>query len=188
MRAVPLLTLVVVLAACGDPYGLRDASEENAVDSLVSLWAVSGTPLERHSAYAITLPQFGGAYPVRTDRQSGLDFAFDIDTAGRALLLPTGALDLGVGSGVLLSDQEFDSIKVAPRGGYEDSVGVAVEVGDVAVIRSRQVTCPYPPIPAFLYAKVHVLAVDLADRRIDFAILANINCGYTSLEPGLPSR
>ena len=183
MRALPLLVFAVV-AACNDPYGLQDASVENAVDSLVSLWAVSDPLLDRPSAYAITL---SGAYTVRTDRSGALDFAFDIDTAGRAFLLPTGAMDLGVASGVLLSTQEFDSIKVAPGSGYADSVGVEVEPGDVAIIRSRPVTCVFN-IPANLYAKVKVLAVDLTDRRIDFAILANINCGYTSLELGLPRR
>jgi len=38
------------------------------------------------------------------------------------------------------------------------------------------------------YAKVRVLAVDSTARRLDFEILADENCGYLGLEPGLPSR
>jgi hypothetical protein len=103
------------------------------------------------------------------------------------LLIPTGAMDLGIGPGVLKSTQAFDSITVAPGSGYQDTVAVAVAEGDVAVIRSRTTRCnQFTSFP--LYAKLQVLEVDLTDRRMDFQILANINCGYKSLEPGLPGR
>lgn len=183
MRALPLLALVV-LAACEDnPFGLR-ATDSLFVDT-VSLWAASDPRLEKHSAFFIGT---NGAFTVRTDRGGAFDFAFDIDTADKALLLPTGAMDLGIGSGVHLSDQAFDSIKVAPGSRYQDTVAVVVDTGAVAVIRSRPTQCGYPGIFYSFYAKVRVLAVDLTDRRLDFAILANTNCGYTSLEPGLPRR
>jgi hypothetical protein len=38
------------------------------------------------------------------------------------------------------------------------------------------------------YAKLHVLAIDRAARRLDFEILTDINCGYRGLEPGVPKR
>ena len=185
MRALPLVLLAALLA-CEDPNALPDASVENAVDSLVSLWAVSGTPVERHSGYAIRL---NGAGTVRTERLgTTFDVVFDIDTAGRALLLPRGALDLGSPSGVLLSGEAFDSLKIAPTSGYQDTVAVELVPGAVAVIRSQVVNCGFNFISFPLYAKLEVLAVDLVDRRMDFKILANINCGYSSLERGLPRR
>jgi hypothetical protein len=187
MRALPLLALAL-LAACEDTLGIPDAHTENTVDT-VSLWAVSGTSLERPSAYVIGTD---GAFTVRTDR-APFDVAFDLDTAGRALLLPTGALDLvgpgGVGSGVFKSTLAFDSIKVAPGSGYQDTVAVELAPDDVAVIRSRPIRCiQYFAVDYFFYAKLRVLAVDLTDRRMDLEVLANTNCGYSSLEPGLPRR
>ena len=38
----------------------------------------------------------------------------------------------------------------------------------------------------FYYAKLKVLAYDAVDRRVDFEILVNANCGYRSLQPGVP--
>ena len=184
MRALSLV-LLAALAACRDPNALPAAHTTNAVDTLVSLWAASDGVVERPSAYVITLL---GAGAVRTDRSgANFEFVFDIDTAGRALLLPRGALKLGNPSGVLLSDEEFDSLLIAPSSGYQDTVAVEVAPGAVAVIRSRVVSCfAFTSFP--LYAKLEVLAVDQTDRRMDFKILANINCGYASLDSVLPTR
>jgi hypothetical protein len=33
-----------------------------------------------------------------------------------------------------------------------------------------------------------VLSVDLVERRVDFQVLVNANCGYRGLEPGLPTQ
>ncbi|MGH7699938.1 MAG: hypothetical protein ACREMJ_05410 [Gemmatimonadales bacterium] len=190
MRAPPLrsalagATLVVAFgSACGDPFALPPARIENVVDT-VSLWAFTGTELSLPSAYSI----LGFPQAVRTDRTDGFDFAFDLDEAGRALLFPTGAVDLGRRSGILLTGVPFDSIRAPPAGVYQDTVPVAVDVDTVAVIRSRALQCN-PLLPALsYYAKLRVLAVDLTERRLDFEILANSNCGYRSLEPGVPRR
>jgi hypothetical protein len=50
---------------------------------------------------------------------------------------------------------------------------------------SRPENCFTGPLPH--YAKFHVLAVDPAERRVDLEILADANCGYIGLAPGLPS-
>jgi hypothetical protein len=186
MRVTPVRTAtcgaaiaLVVCSACGDPYALpNDAENSVATDSI---WAVSGTPLHLPSGYAIE----GG--PVRTDRFASLDFAFDIDSAGQAVLLPTGAIGLGRGSGILVRTEPFAAIRIAPTGGYQDTVAVAVDSGTVAVIRSRPVTC-LNQVVLFYYAKLHVLEVDSAERRLKFEILPNLNCGYRGLEPGYPTR
>jgi hypothetical protein len=184
MRALPLLALTL-LAACDDPFALTPRVENRA--DTVSLWAVSGTPVNRPSAYLMSRGGFPGTV-VRTDRQSSFDIVFDIDTAGLALLLPTGAVDLGVGSGVLKSTQPFDSITLAPTTGYQDTLGVALTTGDAAVIRSPLVQCSPVSAPYPLYAKLRVLTLDLTERRMDFEILENPNCGFRGLEPGLPKR
>jgi hypothetical protein len=170
-----------VIAACGNPLGLPPAFISNLVDT-VSLYALSGTPVSLPSGYSIA-----GRQAVRTDQGQPFDFAFDIDTSGRALLLPTGALKLGKQSGFQISGQQFDSIKIAPSGNYNLDSAQVVNENSVVITHSSTVTCSYG-IPAFYYAKLHVLTIDTTSsvRRIDFEILTNLNCGYRGLEPGVP--
>ena len=184
MRTLSLIFVALALAAaCGDPLGLPPPAIPNRVDSLVSLYALSGTPISTPSAYVISFRQ-----PVRTDQSAqGFDFAFDIDTAERALLLPTGALKLAKGSGIQLTLHAFDSVTVAPSGGYNTDSATVVDSGAVVIMHSRPLVCSFG-ITSIYYAKVQVLAIDLAARRIDLKILDNINCGYRGLEEGLPRR
>lgn len=174
-------SIVAALAACNDPFALGDPIYPNVVDT-VSLWAASGTALHLPSAYVLARPG-----PVRPDLN--VDFVFDIDAADEAQLLPTGALDLGRASGIMLTTEPFDSIHIAPTAGYQDSLPVAVAVGDVALVRAREFNCSLNyQIPEPLYAKLQVLTIDLLERRVDFAILVNLNCGYRGLDTGLTRR
>jgi hypothetical protein len=184
MRYFILVVLAcAAIAACGNPLGLPAAYITNVVDT-VHLYALSGTPVSLPSGYSITSQRV-----VRTDQGQPFDFAFDIDTTGQAKLLPTGALKLGKQSGLQLSAQQFDSITIAPTSNYNQDSAQAVKVNSVLILHSSTVTCSYG-IPAFFYAKLHVLAIDTTStpngRRIDFAILNDINCGYRGLLPGVP--
>jgi hypothetical protein len=181
MRPLLVLSLAAV-AACGDISGLGRAGITNVVDSLVSLYALTGTPPSTPSGYSLDR-----AAVVRTSETSFFDFAFEIDSLGRAVLLPTGPLRLGRGSGIQLTDTEFDSIKVAPAGGYQLDSAVVVTAGDVAIVQSRPSSC-IPGLVIHFYAKLQVLAIDSVARRLDFKILTDSNCGYRGLEPGLPTR
>jgi len=174
-------------AACGNPLGLPAAFITNRVDSLVSLYALSGTPVSLPSGYSII-----SQHTVRTDQGSPFDFAFDIDTTGTARVYPTGALKLGKLSGVQLSAQQFDSIKIAPTGNYNLDSAQVVNVNTVLILHSSPFTCSYG-IPGVLYAKLHVVEIDTTStttngRRMDFAILIDANCGYRGLEPGVPRQ
>ena len=181
-----VLTVAPVLAACGDVgTGLLPASVPNRTDT-VSVYAVTGTPVTTPSGYWIFARQV-----VRTDQSSVFDFAFDIDSLGRGLLLPTGALRLGRASGAQISGADFDSVRIAPSSGYKVDSAVVLTVNSVAVLHSRAVQCSFDYQPNHNYfAKLHVLAIDTTSgpngRRIDLEILTNINCGYRGLEPGLP--
>jgi hypothetical protein len=187
MRALALLIVALALpAACGDPFPLPDAGTPNRRDTLVSLYALSGTPVTSPSGYAISFRQ-----RVRTDQVGGFDFAFDIDTAGRAVLLPTGALRLGRQSGIQRTTTQFDSIRIAPTSGYQLDSAVVVDSNSVAILHSRPQGCSFSISAEFVfYAKLHVLAIDTTSgpngRRIDFEILTDVNCGYRGLEEGLP--
>ena len=186
MRTLTLAAIALILAAaCGDPFGLPQAAIDNRVDTL-SLYALSGTPVASPSGYSMQFRQ-----AVRTDQSTGFDFAFDIDSTGRALLLPTGALKLGRQSGIQLTTTQFDSIKIAPTSKYQLDSAVVVDTGSVAILHSRPVTCSFG-IAAVFYAKLHVIEIDTVSgpngRRMQIEILTDINCGYRGLETGLPRR
>jgi hypothetical protein len=72
-------------------------------------------------------------------------------------------------------------------GGYQLDSAVTLDVGGRAIVHSRTTQCSFG-FTAVYYAKLHILAVDSASRRIDFEILVDDNCGYRGLEPGIPSR
>lgn len=180
MRLLLVLGLAA-FAACSDPFGLPRASLTNTVDSL-GLFALSGTPVWTPSAYRVEFRQ-----PVRTDQGTVFDFAFDMDSTGEARVYPTGALGLGEASGLQVATEPFDSVLIAPDRGFQLDTAVVVTVGTVVLVHSRTSTCDFG-ITAFYYAKLQVVAVDTAARRLDFRILVNQNCGYRGLEPGIPSR
>ncbi len=181
LAALGALAALAALAACGSSTGLPPARIDNVVDT-VSLYALDGTPLTAPSAYDIE-----NLRTVRTDVTTAYDFIFNIDAGAQALLLPTGAVGLGRQSGIRVESTSFDAITDAPTSGYADSTAVAVDSGTVAVIRSRPTQCSFGVI-VFLYAKIEVLKIDRVARRLDFRILADLNCGYRQLLPGLPTR
>jgi hypothetical protein len=182
-----LLVATLVLGACGDVAGLPAALYPNRTDSLVSVYALTGTPVTSPSGYIIVDRRV-----VRTDIiNATFDFVFDIDSLGRALLFPTGAVKLGRQSGALLQTVQFDSLRYAPGGAYQVDSAIVLTVGSVVALHSRSVQCSFDTQAVHNYfAKLLVLAIDTVPgptgRRIDFQILTDINCGYRGLEPGLP--
>ena len=172
---------ILTVLACGNT-GLQPGLSANTIDT-VSLYALDGTPLDQPSAFRIASP-----HVLRTDLSSDFDFAFNLTALDSAVLLPTGAVGLGIGSGILKVKAAFDAITVVPGGSYVDSLPVRVDSGTVAVVHSRALSCPVTASFSFYYAKLQVMKIDTVARRIDMIVLTNQNCGYRSLEPGNPTR
>ena len=172
---------LLTVTACGDTK-LQPGFDENVVDT-VTLYALDGTALQLPSAYSIST-----AAVVRTDQQSTFDFAFNITSSDSAVLLPTGALHLGIGSGILKVAAPFDAVTIVPGGVYVDSTPVHIDSGTVAVVHSRPVSCLVTGSLSYEHAKLQVLAIDTVARSLRIQILSNKNCGYRSLEPGHPTR
>ena len=180
-----LALALLTFAACNDT-GLQPGIDQNVIDT-VSLYALDGTALDQPSAFSIAKPN-----AVRTDLTSNFDFVFNITPAGQAVFLPTGALHLGVGSGIQTQKVSFDAVTSAPGGAYVDSLPVPVDSGAVIVVHSRPLSQASVTVCVtgigYLYAKLQVLAIDTLARRIDLEVLANQNCGYRSLTPGFPKN
>jgi len=181
------LATCALVVSCGNPSGLQPAFYTN-IEYTVSLYALTRTPVSLPSAYSIT-----GRQQVRTEQGSPFDFAFDIDSTGEPVLIPTGPLKLGQQSGIQISAQDYDSIKFAPTTGYKLDSSQVVHENSVVLAVTRATPCQSSiGFVAPFYAKLHVLAIDTTStpngRRIDFVIIPDVNCGYRGLEPGLPKQ
>jgi hypothetical protein len=177
-----LLPCGFAAGACnGNPLG--DATLANVVDTIV-LGALVGTSIGTPSAFNIA-----GSAAVRTDQTSGFDFAYNIEPDGRHVFLPQAALGItqssGVSPGFLLSDQAFADITQAPLNGYNTLDTVTIAVNQVYIARSSLV-CTSVGVP--VYAKLRILSFDDPDREVTFEVLANRNCGFRDLVPGIPSN
>ncbi|HEX5633566.1 MAG TPA: hypothetical protein VFX50_10065 [Gemmatimonadales bacterium] len=180
LRTLLCLALAAAAAACGGDE-LPEATIQNFVDS-TELGALTGTPVTTPSAFSIA-----DRAAVRTDRTAAFDFAFDIDAEGRFVFLPLVALGVestsGVNPGLQFSALPFAEMTEAVSNNYITDSAVAVAVGDRLFARSRLV-CGSLGVPQ--YGKLEIKALDPETRTIEFRYLVNNNCGYKSLQPGLP--
>jgi hypothetical protein len=183
MRPLLLIFFVGALAAvaCSDPNG-PTATVANA-ERTDTLWSLVGTPVSTPSGYSVD-----GSHRVRTDLSTDFDFAYNVEADGRHVLLPRAALGIDtantVNPGFRRMTETFDAITLAPSGGYTTDSLVVIAVGDRFVLRGR-VTCTLG-LPK--YAKMEILQLDEVARTMTFRVLTDDNCGFRSLEPGLPKR
>jgi len=150
----------------------------------VTVFALSGTPVYQPSGYSMTERRV-----VRLDQSATVDFAYEITPAGKHVLLPAAMIGQGLTTtdpGLQAVAVPFDSLKLAVTDGYLTLDTVAVAAGDVLYARSRVPKTCYLGLPA--YGKLEVLSFDDLARTMLFRVLVNLNCGYKSLEPGLPKQ
>jgi hypothetical protein len=183
MSRIQLFLLLLPLglaAACSDANSLPDPTTANVEDT-VTVGALVGTPISTASAWSVT------AGPVRTDLSSEFEFAYNVEPEGRRVLLPRAALGLvsntGLDPGLQARSEAFESITKARSNGYTTNVPVPVEVGQRFMVRSR-LLCTSLGVP--LYAKIEVLSFQ--DSTVTFRVIADRNCGYKGLKPGLPDE
>jgi hypothetical protein len=177
--ASSVVALALAALGCGDDDNLPDPTSANVIDT-VTIGSLVGTPITTASGYSVT------AGAVRTDQTAAFDFAYNIE-AGQPVFLPRAALGLPSGTtadpGLQKRSESFDEIEVARSNGYTTDAPVPVALGDVFMVRS-QVSCSGLGVPR--YAKIEVIGLE--GQLVDLKVLANINCGYKGLEPGLPDR
>jgi hypothetical protein len=178
-----LVVAAVLAAACSDNSGLAPASVPNVVDT-VTLGSLHGSPVSVPSAYSVA-----DGNVVYTQNSSAFDFAYDVDSTGRHVLLTLEVLRLsttnGSGPGMQFTTRAFDQIATAPSNGWITGDTIVVDSGSVLLLRSR-IICGGLGVP--LYGKMQVLSIDdtPGNQTITFQALSNVNCGYKSLLPGLP--
>lgn len=187
MRIRTLLAAAVLaglVAACGSEDFLAKPTDQN--DTVrVTLGALLSTPVGTSSGYA-TRPN--GSGPVRLDVSTDLEFIYDIDSVLGPAFYPAEAKGLLVHSstnpGLQRMAVPFDSLLQARSNGYTLDAPLAVDSGDVFLVRSR-VRCN---IGVPIYSKLEVLGVDSVAHTVTFLIMVNMNCGYRDLDYGLPKN
>jgi hypothetical protein len=181
--------LAAAALACGDPNA-PEAIFSNYADTL-DLYALNGAPINAPTAIHL-IDGTGGNAAVPVGLSFRFDVAVDIDANGRPVLYPVRAVAAPfVGKhqvGVRRTTDPFESILRAPEGGYtRDSLAV-LSVGEVVLLESADPEACNPLIGGFIYAKLVVDSVRLADRRVFVRLTADPNCGFRSLVvPGIPT-
>jgi hypothetical protein len=182
-----LLAFAAVVGACSDPNSLADSTVTNEVDT-VTLWSLSRGPLTQPTAYSINARN-----GVRTyEAGSAFEFVFDVTPDDRPVFIPTDLLGLlstnAIKPGLKRppAGVDFDQMTRAPSNGYIVSDTIPVVEGDLFYIRTTVSTCSILSVP--LYGKMKVISVDTALKTVTLQVLADQNCGYRSLNIGLPNR
>jgi hypothetical protein len=175
---------VVALNGCGDPTAI-DPQFEN-IDTTRVVFAISGTPPNLPTALLVR-----GAAPVRIDAAFNFDLAFDINGAGEVIAYSARKLGSEITAthrvGIQFTDEQFDAVTKAPKTNYVYDSTYVLPVGKVFLIDVLDSSCSqFSILGPNIRAKAVVTNVDVAARSIEMDILANPNCGFVTLTPGLP--
>ena len=184
--ALSVLLPLAFAAACSDATSLSPPTQTNVVDT-VTIGALEGTPITTPSGFSLSLSSVAA---VRTDQSVDFEFAYNVrrleDGTYQRVFLPRAALGLSTTTanpGLQARNETFDGITRAPSNGYTADSAVAIDVGQRYVVRSR-VVCTALGVP--LYGKLEILSFQ--DSTVKFKLLADRNCGYKDLLPGLPAK
>lgn len=180
------ICVVIGLNACGDPNALQ-STLPTSVDTL-SVWALSGTPPSYPSGISIVARQ-----AVTVDASGQFDAALDINDNGEPVIYPVKlvvsqiACARSVGMQKVAGD--FDSLKVAPKSGFETDSALVLAPGQVVALQATHNCqgdiCQFAVSPD-INAKITVDSVNLALRILYFRMGVDPNCGFRSFAGGLP--
>lgn len=177
-----LPALALLASACSDPFQLK-ARQVNQ-DKLFEVWAVSGSSPTLPSAFVVPT-----ATATRLDAGGAFDIAFDIDSAGRVVVLPVSrVVQPLVGTRVVALQRAYgvyNTILEAPKNGWVDDSVLVVNAGSTFFAKVTTLYCQYE-LRQQVYAKFYVESADPVTRRITIAARINPNCGFRSLADGLP--
>ena len=184
--ALSVLLPLAFAAACNDATSLSPPTQTNVVDT-VTIGALEGTPITTPSGFSLSLSSVAA---VRTDQTVEFEFAYNIrqlpDDTYQRVFIPRAALGISTTSanpGLQQRTETFDAITRAQSNGYVTDSVVPVALGDRLLVRSR-VVCTTLGVP--LYGKLEILSFQ--DSTVTIQVLADRNCGYKDLLPGLPAN
>jgi hypothetical protein len=192
-RIVVFVAAMTSLAvACQDVNGPQ-ASTFVVADTLHAS-AFSGTPTGARSAlglYSARVFPFS-PYVFAPDGSLDFDLVFDIDGAGKPVLIPVSKIALCTRTcqvGVqIVTDSTFDQLTRARSRGYTYDTLTTLTVGTPVYIVAKASLCANDIYSNDMYAKLVVDSVHTADRSVFFRIVTDPNCGFRSLVPGVTPK
>ncbi len=176
--------LAVTGAACGNFTGVP-ASLYTLQDSGV-VYALNGAP----PSAPTSLHLFSGTL-LPADASGLFDVAFDIDSAGRIVVLPERAVISGLAPSHTVSVQAvsgtYDALDRAPRSGYRADTALVITTNQVVVVQSQDANaCSVSISGTTLYGKFVITSVDPLTRQMTIRFTTDPNCGFYSFATGLP--
>ena len=177
-----LLAVVACASACGDPFAVT-ATYGN-VETAFSAYALSGTPVSFPSAFSMSAMAV-----ARPDGGLGFEFAFDLNAAGRIVLMPVKLVAYNPAGdqvvGIQKSTSGYAALSEAPKEGYNADSVTVVGVGEAAVVQAVSSLCTYAA-SSVIYSKLVIDSVHVAERRLFGRTIVNQNCGFRSFALGFP--
>jgi hypothetical protein len=194
--AVVLLgAAVAAAAACGgtDPFAPQASYENTTV--LYQVYPLSTAPTQLPTA--ISLFGFQSVRPaVRSNLSLNFDLALDVDASGRVRLLPpklvvapqAGSLATGI---QIVSNSTFETLTRAPNGGYDYDSATVVRPGQVVAIQTQgagavSVACA-TTTPMYASVVIDSVKPTAGTQLIYLRARVDRNCGFRSLESGIPT-
>ena len=181
--AFAALLLVIGVAGCQDPFKIR-AKAEN-VDTRFELWALTGAPVAYPSGLVVPLRAV-----VRVDAAGSFDLAFDINAEGRLVVLPVSVVVSPIAGsrqiGLQRAATTYSSVAEAPRTGWTNDSSLVLNQGQTFLAKVNTILCQYE-LQQVVYAKFYVDSIIPDERRVKLIGRVNSNCGFRSLELGLPT-
>jgi hypothetical protein len=182
-----VLGAAIASSACTDPIHIT-AQDAVAIDT-VTVFALSGTSPAQPSGLDIFTRQ-----SIIVDGLAAFDLAFDIVSPTQVRILPVRFVvtsPSGVRNvGIIKHPGSFAQLLNAPSGGYQTDSSIVVVPGDLVAIQTTRAFpnefCQYAISP-YIYAKLSVISIDMATRTIQFELGMDPNCGFRSLQPGIPT-
>lgn len=183
IRALSALCLAAVsVAACDDPF--EQVASRPTVNVVLDGWALTGAPASYPTA--LEVPNYS---MLRADGAGTFDIAFDIDADGRLVVLPVSKVVSALGGdrtiGLLPGAGTYSTILEAPRIGWRYDSVLVVPPGATFLVRVQTRFCQFD-FRQDIYAKFYVDSVIPEERRYRLLGRVNPNCGYRSLNEGVP--
>jgi hypothetical protein len=186
---VLLVGVGAAAAACADP--LATTATLPTIDDTAAVFALTGAPESAPTAINVTFPRAVIATPSEQ-----YDVVFDI-RHDSAFAYPPHAIGATLTAGLQLSTEAFGAITEAPTTGYNDSLPVFIQAGDVLLVRSTSAECATQTVAArtFIYAKVVIDSIFYDEaapphvpRTIWYRLRNDPNCGFLSFADGIPNN
>lgn len=171
--------------ACQDIAG-PTADIAPVADTLTAR-ALNGTPFGSYSALDLYLSRVAAP-----DGSLSFDLVFDLDADGKPMLIPVSKIAIcnrlcQVGLQVV-NDSTFDQLTRARVRGFTYDTPITVAIGKPVYIVAKSYGCSGSIYSNDLYAKLVVDSVHTVDRSIFFRVVADPNCGFRGLVPGVTPK